>query len=131
MNNEIVDKDMNITTVRGDWLPLTFNPTDENKNPYTFKEGDVIRFKIVKKKDCNCVELQKDFKPVVGSTGIDLDLLASEMEIGDIISKPVEYWYEIILNPDTDYEITLVGFKSKITGAKTLTLMPKGGQKNA
>ena len=131
MNNDIIDKDGNITTVRGDWLPITFNPTDKDGNPYTFQEGDVIRFKIIKKKDCNCVELQKDFEPVAGSTSIDLDLLASEMKIGDIINKPVDYWYEIILNPETDYEITLVGFKSKETGAKTLTLMPEGGKKNA
>ena len=130
MNNEIVDANMNITTVWGDWLPLTFNPTDKDGNPYKFQEGDVIRFKILKKKDCNCVELQKDFEPVAGSTSIDIDLLASEMEIGDIISKPVEYWYEMLLNPDTEYEITLVGYKN-VAGARTLTLMPKGGEKNA
>ena len=131
MNNEVVDKNGNITTLRGDWLPLTFSPKDKDGNPYKFQKDDVIRFKIFKKNKCDCIELQKDFETVEGSTSIDLDLLASEMKIGDIISKPVEYWYEIILNPETDYEITLVGYKNENVGPKTLTLMPEGGEKDA
>ena len=129
MDNEVIDKDMNITTVRGDWLPLTISPKNEDGTPYTFQEGDIIRFNIIKKKVCDCIELQKDFIAEAGTTNIDIDLLASEMKFGDVINKPVEYWYEVILNPDTDYEITIIGFKSIESGAKTLTLMPEGDNK--
>ena len=31
-------------------------------NNYTFKVGDIIRFKVFKSKDCKCVELQKDIE---------------------------------------------------------------------
>ena len=127
--NEIIDENGNITTVRGDWLPLTIEPTNEDGSAYTFQEGDIIRFNIIKRKDCNCVEVSKDFEPIAGSTSIDIDMLASEMKFGEVISKPVDYWYEVILNPKTEYEQTIIGFKNKKVGPKILTLMPEGSDK--
>ena len=124
--NKIIDEYGNITTLWGDWLPLTIEPTNEDDTPYIFKDEDIVRFRIIKKKDCNCVELQKDFEPTVGSTSLDIDLWANEMEIGDVINKPITYWYEVILNPDTKYELTIIGYKKY---EKTLTLTPKGRDK--
>ena len=46
----IIDEKLNISVNRGNVLPLSINTKDKNGNNYVFQEGDVVRFKIFKKK---------------------------------------------------------------------------------
>ena len=64
--------------------------------------------------------LQKEFIPDVGSTILDIDIPGSEMKIGEMANKPIEYWYEIELNDDE----TIIGYDED--GAKKLILYPEG-----
>ena len=49
-----------------------------------------------------------------------VDILGSEMKIGELTNKPIEYWYEIELND----EETIIGYDED--GAKKLILYPEG-----
>lgn len=77
---------------------------------YTFKVGDVVRLSVFKRKDCHCVELIKDV--IVDKEGqyVDICLTSNDTKIGDIISRDVDYWYEIVLNPDTAPQ-TIIGYE--------------------
>lgn len=122
------DQDYNIEVIRGNMLPLRIKSNNKDGTPYAFQVGDIIRFKIIKKKDCECVVLQKDVEVKEVSTFIDIDITSEEMKIGDLINKPVDYWYEVELNPDTDRTQTILGYDKK-KGAKILTLTPEGSDK--
>lgn len=123
----IIDDKFNIEINRGSMLTLnikTKNRTDGT--PYIFQKDDVIRFKIMEKNKCENVVLQKDV--IVSEVGenVPLTITSDEMKIGSIISKPVEYWYEVELNPDAPSAVTILGY-TKATGARILTLTPEGG----
>lgn len=125
----IIDSNFNIETNRGSMLTLnikTQNKTDGT--PYIFKLGDVIRFRIMEKGKCENVVLQKDVQVSEEGENVPLTIPSEEMKIGSIISKPVEYWYEVELNPDTSSAVTILGY-TKAGGARILTLTPEGGDK--
>lgn len=116
VNNKIMINRGNIGT-------LSVSALDDNKLPYTFKVGDVIRFKIMKENDCNNVIKQKDITVSSESTEIDIDLVAADTTIGPIINDSVNYWYEVKLNPDTAPQ-TIIGFDDE--GPKIFELYPEG-----
>lgn len=95
-------------------------------NDYTFKVGDIVRFKVFKSKDCKCVELQKDIEIKEEATLIEIPLTSEDTRIGDIINKPAKYWYEIELNPETNCQ-TIIGYDDE--GEKLFTLYPEGDVK--
>ena len=124
----IIDEKLNISVNRGNVLPLSINTKDKNGNNYVFQEGEVVRFKIFKKKDYNSIEVQKDVEVVEPTEFVDVVVTSEEMKIGEIINKPVEYWYEVELNPDTEYTQTIIGHTKK-DGPKILWLLPEGADK--
>lgn len=93
---------------------------------HTFKKDDVVRFKVFKKKDCSCVEIQKDVVVTQETTNIDISLSKEDTKIGDLIKKQTDYWYEIELNPDTKPQ-TVIGYD--IDGEKLFILYPEGADK--
>ena len=109
---------------RGDIGVLAISIENEDSTPYTFKVGDVIRFKITKENDYSTVVLQKDTTVETESTEVDIELLSIDTTIGDLIDAPVNYWYEVELNPDTAPQ-TVIGYDQK--GAKLLVLYPESG----
>ena len=113
-----------IKITRGDAGVISVNATDDNGNDYVFQAGDVVRFKVFKNKDCGCVELQKDVTVEEETTEVDINLKKEDTKIGELISKPTVYWYEVELNPETDPQ-TIIGYDEN--GAKTFTLFPEGG----
>ena len=121
-----ISRDIEIN--RGSLLSLTIGALNQDKTEYEFKVDDVLRFKIMEAKNVKNVYLQKDFKVTKQSTEQEIILTASEMKIGEIESKPIKYWYEIELNPDTDYTQTIIGY-TKDDGPAILTLLPEGGDK--
>lgn len=88
-----------------------------------FKANDIIKFSIVTKGDYDDVIFQKEFKVPEECTEFFLQFTSEEMRIGDMISKKVEYYYEIELNDDT----TLLG--SYTDGDKRFVLYPEAGTK--
>jgi hypothetical protein len=117
-----VNEDLSIYVTRGDMVYLRI--TAENDGAaYTFEPGEVLRFKVFGKKDAESVVLQKDF-PVTESTSfVDIILDGEDTKIGEVISKPRDYWYEVELNP-FDEPMTIIGYDED--GAKVLKLFPEG-----
>lgn len=117
-----IDDDMTIYITRGD--TAYFSVMAENNGvKYKFQPGDVVRMKVTAKKDCTNVAFQKDFAVIKESEKVDILLTEKETKIGDVISKPVDYWYEIELNPYTNPQ-TIIGYDDD--GAKIFKLFPGG-----
>lgn len=112
---------------RGNVGTLTVSAALNEETDYVFKVGDIVRFKVFKNKDCGCVELQKDVEVSGETESVEINLTKEDTTIGDVISKPVEYWYEVELNPDTAPQ-TIIGYE-KETGPKIFTLLPEGASK--
>ena len=117
---KIENKQIHLT--RGDIANIGVSTKNEDNTDYEFKVGDVVRFSVFKKKDCNCVVLTKDVTVSVPTMEVDINLTGADTKIESIISKPVDYWYEVVLNPDTKPQ-TIIGYDTD--GAKTLTLYPE------
>lgn len=117
-----LNDDKSIYVTRGDIVFFTLTANDDGV-PYLFREHDIIRFKVFAKKDCENVAFAKDFLVEEPSESIDILLTAKETRIGEVISKPTDYWYEIELNPDTNPQ-TIIGYDED--GAKVFKLFPEG-----
>lgn len=117
-----VNEDMSIYVTRGDAVifPLT---AEENGVPYYFQAGDTIRFLVYEKKKPGNVVLNKKFLVPEKTDQVNLAFTEAEMKIGDAISKPTDYWYEVELNPDTDPQ-TIVGYDDD--GPKIFRVFPEG-----
>ena len=116
--------DKTICLTRGDIADIVASAKLQNGEPYTFKPGDVVRFTVVKKKDYSCVMIRKDTIVETDTTSVTISLTADDTRLGDIISKPEDYWYEIVVNPDTAPQ-TIIG--SDEAGDKIFRLFPEGG----
>ena len=117
-----VNDDLSIYVTRGDMVFLKV--TAKNKGePYTFGAGDVLRIKVYRKKDCKEVVLQKDFPVTAATQAVEIVLEERDTKIGDVISKPVDYWYEVELNPLTNPQ-TIIGYDED--GARVFRLFPEG-----
>jgi hypothetical protein len=114
-------EDMTIHITRGDAALFTVGAVI-GENPYTFRANDVVRFSVCVKKDYSDVVLQKDFNAVEGSETVEISLESEDTKIGDAISKPTEYWYEVELNPETKPQ-TIIGHT--VDGAKIFMLYPE------
>ena len=110
-----------ISITRGDIGAIEFSIDN-----YTFQVGDIVRFKVFKSKDCKCIELQKDIEIKEEIEKVEIPLTSEETKIGEIISKPKQYWYEIELNPNNNPQ-TIIGYDEE--GEKIFTLYPEGDVK--
>lgn len=118
----VVNDDMSIYVNRGDIGFFNVTAT-ENGNTYSFKPGDVLRLKVTTKKACEDVVLQKDFAVASNTNTVEISLSEKDTRIGGVISKPVDYWYEVELNP-FDNPQTIIGYDDD--GAKIFRLFPEG-----
>lgn len=116
---KIEDKKIHLT--RGDAATIKVSAISGETN-YTFQIGDAVRLNVFKAKDCNCVELTKDVVVDTESEWVEISLTSEDTTIGEIINKPTKYWYEIVLNPDTN-EQTIIGYD--LDGAKEFILYPE------
>lgn len=117
-----VNDDMSIYLTRGDTAIFSVTADNNGKN-YVFQPGDVVRIKVTEKKACENVVFQKDFPVTQATERVDILLTEEETKIGEVISKPTDYWYEIELNPYTNPQ-TIVGYDDD--GAKIFKLFPEG-----
>lgn len=118
----VLNDDLSIYVTRGDVVFFSVSAED-NGEAYTFKAGDVVRIKVFAKKDASTVVLQKDFPVTKDTEAVDILLTKEETKIGNVISKPVVYWYEIELNPHSAPQ-TIIGYDED--GAKEFRLFPEG-----
>ena len=119
-----VNEDKSIYLTRGDSIAFTVTASYQGEK-YIFREDDVVRLRVFDKKGCDRIKLQKDFKPTAGSDGVYITLTGEETKIGEPISKPKDYWYEVELNPDIQPQ-TIIGYDED--GAKVFRLYPEGGE---
>ena len=115
------DKTINIT--RGDIGAFTVDALNEAGEKYLFQKGDVVRIKVTEKKACENVMFQKDFVVEEETEQVEILLTEEDTKIGEVISKPTDYWYEIELNPFTNPQ-TIIGYDED--GAKIFKLYPEG-----
>lgn len=117
-----INDDLSIYVTRGDMAFFNVSAEEDGK-PYTFKEGDIVRIKVTEKKACENVMFQKDFPVTVPTENVSILLTEEDTKIGDVISKPTDYWYEIELNPYSNPQ-TIIGYDEE--GAKIFKLFPEG-----
>lgn len=119
-------EDLTINCTRGDVGTFTVGATIGGER-YTFRSYDIVRLKVCEKKNYSNVVLSKDFNAVDGSNHVTIYLNKNDTKFGDVINKPTDYWYEIILNDDTKPQ-TIIGHTEE--GAKVFKLFPEGGDVN-
>ena len=119
----VINEDLSIYATRGDAAVFSVGATIDG-TAYAFKADDVVRFKVFAKKDCSEVVLQKDVEATEGASVVEITLNKEDTTIGEVISKPVDYWYEVELNPATHPQ-TIIGYDEN--GAKVFKLFPEGG----
>ena len=118
-----LNDDNSIYATRGDIVFFGVTAEDKvTKEPYIFQPGDVLRIKIFGKKEAETVYLQKDFPVNLVTDEVESFLTEEDTRIGEIISKPKDYWYEVELNPDTNPQ-TIIAYDED--GTKVFRLSPK------
>lgn len=118
-------KDKTICLTRGDIANLVVSANLQDGQPYKFAAGDVVSFAVYKRLDCRSMVLQKKVTVEAETETVTINLTMEDTKIGEIISRPVDYWYEIVINPDTDPQ-TIVGYDKD--GAKIFRLYPEGSE---
>lgn len=113
-----INENKSIEINRGDAGTITL--TNKSGN---FNVGDVLKLSIVEKKNYNRVFFQKEYQVEQESDTFDIPLTSEDTKIGDIISKPTVYWYEIEYNGNQ----TLIGYDDE--GAKEFILYPEAPEK--
>lgn len=125
-----INDDNSIYVTRGDVLAFSVSAEgtrvsveEETRTPFNFQAGDVLTMKVYAKKDCADVVFSKDFEVKNAAGQFWIYLPEEDTKIGEVISKPKDYWYEIVLNEKTNPQ-TIVGYDDD--GAKLFKLFPEG-----
>lgn len=120
----VINEDMSIYVTRGDACTIDVSATT-SEEMYTFAEGDTIRLNVMEKRNCSNVVLSKDVVASGGEESLAISLSGDDTKIGEVISKPTDYWYEVQLNPETQPQ-TIIGYDED--GGKVFRLYPEGGE---
>lgn len=118
----VINNDLSIYATRGDIVFFSVS-AEENGVAYKFQKGDVLRMVIYGRKDAENVVLEKSFDVTEETSEVSIFLTGDDTRIGEVISKPTDYWYEIELNPMTNPQ-TIIGYDDD--GAKVFRLFPEG-----
>lgn len=113
---EIEGKTIRISMGDSGTIKLTI-PLSDTEN-YEFQVGDKVQFRVFEKKNYNNVFLDKEINIEEITSVIDICLTEKDTSIGEVINKPVTYWYEISLNETQ----TVVGYDDE--GPAELILYP-------
>ena len=122
----VVKEDQSIHITRGDFAVIEFTPKTIAGDVHTFKSDDIVRFTVTEKGKCESVVLEKNVLITEECSTVEIYLASSDTRIGEPINRPVDYWYEISINPDTMSQ-TPIGYDTE--GAKIFRLYPEGGDK--
>lgn len=121
-----IDVDGTISLTRGDVAIIKVSAKKSEDQDYTFKVGDVVRLSVFEKKRCDNVVLRKEVTVTAETTIVTIPLSKTDTKLGELINKPVDYWYEVELNPDTIPQ-TIIGYD--LAGPKIFRLFPEGDDK--
>lgn len=121
-----IDDDKTIHITRGDIGIIEASFDNDENEPRTFTSGDLVRFQVYPKRHHENVVLSKDVLIESETQFVEFVLERSDTKLGEIINKPVVYWYEVELNPDTAPQ-TLIGYDDN--GPKQFILYPEGGDR--
>lgn len=116
-----VNDDLSIYANRGDIVFFSVS-ADDNGTLYKFQPGDIVRMSIYGRKEAETCVMQKDFPVTEVTEEVFIYLDEADTKIGEIISKHKDYWYEVVLNPDTMPQ-TIIGYDED--GAKVFRLFPE------
>ena len=119
----IVNSDGSIHATRGDIGSFEVSAKVSESAFYAFKNGDVVRFNVHERNHPDRVVLIKDVHVKVETESVIISLSREDTKIGGFINKPVDYWYEVELNPDTTPQ-TFIGYDND--GPKIFRLFPEG-----
>ena len=122
----VINNDKSIYLTRGDIAAVQISANTSDGELHTFKPGDVVRLLVFEKKRCECVVLKKDVVIKEESPVAEITLMQDDTKIGELIQKPIDYWYEVELNPDTLPQ-TIIGYD--VDGPKIFRLFPEGADK--
>ena len=126
-----INEDNSIYATRGDSWRIELD-IDADGWSWGINPGDIFRFTVMQKNNVSEIFLQKDFEydgdAEPRSVSVSLDFYGDETKIGEAISKPKDYWYEIEhLEKQGDETVvsvhTLIGYDED--GAKVLKLFPE------
>ena len=123
-----LNDDKSIYVTRGDAALIGIVADTLGGNRHTFKIGEVLWFKVMRKKKCEDVVLKKRFVVTAESKEVQIFLDEEETKIGNSISKPVDYWYEVELVTLSGDIQTIIGYDED--GAKIFRLYPEGVPKD-
>lgn len=121
----IVDTSKTIHITRGDIGAIEVSANETEDELYVFQPGDIVRLRVYIRKQHANVVLMKDVRVESETSVVDIGLESADTKLGDIINKPVDYWYEIEVNPDTTPQ-TIIGYDAD--GPKIFRLYPEGGE---
>lgn len=116
-----VNDDNSIYVTRGDFVVLEIT-AERDGEPYEFQVGDVIRFNIYKKKDASEVFYAQEVPVKENGYSVKLYIPGEDTKLGETISKPVDYWYEVELVTTLGTR-TIIGYDED--GAKIFKLFPE------
>lgn len=110
-----------ISVNRGDEnQSFSFSIPTSDLESYTFQIGDIVKFGVYEENKLNeNAILLKEYKVAVETKKIEIYFDKEDLTIGELINKPVTYWYEIQLNGNT-----IIGYDED--GAKEFILYPEG-----
>ena len=118
----VINDDKSIYATRGDIVFLSVSATD-NGEKYIFKPGDVVKINVFGKKNTKDVVLEDAITVAAETEEVEIFLNGKQTKFGEPISKPKDYWYEIVLNPETNPQ-TIVGYDEE--GPKIFRIYPEG-----
>ena len=122
----VINPDQSIHITRGDVASIVISATLQDGSLYKFALNDVVRFKVFDKNGCDTIHIQKDVEVLRSFTEVVVRLTKEDTKLGDVINRPVEYWYEVELNPDTEPQ-TIIGYDEN--GPKTFKVYPEGSDR--
>jgi hypothetical protein len=98
------------------------------KEAFKFRAGDTITFRVYAKKNCTDVVLENIFNVENEAEEYWIYISGDDTKFDEVISKPKDYWYEVVLNEDTIPQ-TFIGYDND--GAKLFRIFPEGEEVNA
>ena len=109
---------------RGQAGSFSFGATTPSGDTYTFTQGDVLRMNVTKAGKEDMVVMSVDTIVAENTTEVTISITSHDSKIGSVINKPVDYWYDIELNPDSSTAQMLLGYDDE-TGPKIFKLYPE------
>lgn len=121
----IINPDKSIFLTRGDIAAIELSAKTDKSTTHTFKSGDMVRLNVCEKSRLDELVIVKDIIVDAETPIVTINLESADTRIGDIIHRPRDYWYEVVLNPETRPQ-TLIGYDDD--GPKIFRLFPEGGE---